>query len=128
VQGVASPGYTRATGTCAVACHGSTAALGNNTSPPWTSGAIACGDCHAVAAPAPTSGAHTLHIAGAGVQCVSCHPGYSETTINPATHVNGSFEAVITANPAVSPQTKDATHSSWPVTGTGQVDCGGCHL
>jgi predicted CxxxxCH...CXXCH cytochrome family protein len=122
VQGVTSPRYSRANGTCAVYCHGSTAALGNSTSPVWTSTGIACGDCHPTA---PTTGFHALHITqppgGQGVQCVTCHPGYSETTVDPATHVNGTFEAVITANPAATPPTTNGTFAAWP------ASCTPCH-
>jgi predicted CxxxxCH...CXXCH cytochrome family protein len=119
-QGVTSPGYARATGTCAVYCHGSTAALGNNTSPAWTTTGIACGACHTTT---PTSGFHNLHIVTQGVACASCHPGASVSppSVDVATHVNGTFEAVITANPAATPPTTNGSFSSWP------ASCTPCH-
>jgi predicted CxxxxCH...CXXCH cytochrome family protein len=113
-QGVTSPGYAGAGGTCAVVCHGTTAALGNNTSPAWTSaGGVACGDCHTTT---PTSGQHTFHLVTitCGVTCASCHPGYAlPATVNLANHANGVFEAA--------PITTTATFSSWP------ASCTACH-
>jgi predicted CxxxxCH...CXXCH cytochrome family protein len=118
VGAVAAPGYDRATGSCAVACHGSTEALGNLTSPPWTSTGIGCGDCHAWV---PESGFHTFHIFDQGVRCERCHAGYTLASVDLETHVNGTFEASIAANPAAFPRTKDAALSSWP------TDCFACH-
>lgn len=111
-QGVANPAY--ANGTCAVYCHGSTFLLGGgaNPKPAWTSTGLACGACHTTA---PTSGLHGFHLAG-GVPCASCHPGYvagASPTVNPAVHVNGTFEA--------DPITIGTTLSAWP------AGCATCH-
>lgn len=110
-QGVATPGYSG--GTCAVYCHGSTALLGERTSPAWTStGSLSCGSCHPSS---PASGEHALH-AGEAVPCASCHPGYSvgTSTVDLDTHVNGTLEATpINAG--------GTTFSSWP------SSCTACH-
>lgn len=93
-------------------CHGSTALLGNHTSPAWTSTAgITCDACHGLP---PADTRHTLHFSS-GVQCDMCHPGYSvdTLTVNLATHLDGTNEA--------SPVTTTATFTSWP------SDCTACH-
>jgi predicted CxxxxCH...CXXCH cytochrome family protein len=72
--------------TCTNYCHGITlAGGGNKTNPNWIAGApeAACGTCHA-ARPGlwhPNNG-----------DCGSCHPGYTATAVNPATHVNGLID------------------------------------
>jgi len=48
--------------------------------------APACGSCHAIP---PALGEHAFH-AGQGIDCATCHgAGYSSTTTNAATHLNG---------------------------------------
>jgi hypothetical protein len=111
-QDVENPDYAGAGGSCTVYCHGSTSALGNHTSPAWTSTEpLTCGACHPAA---PTSGWHTGH-RNRGVRCDQCHPGYSTDSpaVNLATHVDGELEA--------SPATTSATFSTWP------SDCVTCH-
>ncbi len=72
--------------TCTNYCHGITlAGGGSKTNPNWIAGApeAACGTCHA-ARPGlwhPNNG-----------DCGSCHPSYTATTVNPATHVNGLID------------------------------------
>jgi predicted CxxxxCH...CXXCH cytochrome family protein len=114
-RGVASPGYAGAGGTCAVYCHGSIAALGNRTSPAWTSeGEVACGVCHSLS---PTSGGdfgHGFHL-GRNVACEKCHVGYPLGEVVTATHVNGTFEATIAAGPFTRSATVGpSTTPTWP--------------
>jgi predicted CxxxxCH...CXXCH cytochrome family protein len=94
-QGVTSPAYGG--GTCAVYCHGKTAALGNRQSPAWTStAALTCNTCHPSA---PTSGRHSSHAAD-GVACSGCHPGYRTGTsplVDLTKHVNGTIDSAIGA-------------------------------
>jgi predicted CxxxxCH...CXXCH cytochrome family protein len=76
--------------TCASTyCHGATlAAGGTNPNPTWTTGTgtqDACGTCHGVPPPAPHS---------ASTACGSCHTGYTATTVNAATHINGALNVV----------------------------------
>jgi predicted CxxxxCH...CXXCH cytochrome family protein len=80
----ASPTFSATSYTCsATYCHGSTLNAGGTlTNPVWISGAsqVACGSCHAVPPPAPHS---------QNASCGSCHAGYTATTVNLDTHVNG---------------------------------------
>jgi predicted CxxxxCH...CXXCH cytochrome family protein len=85
-SGSATPTWTTATGGCTNYCHGATLTGGSHTTPIWNKvdgTQASCGSCHALppAAPHPTSTA-----------CGSCHAGYTATTVNVATHVNGQVE------------------------------------
>jgi predicted CxxxxCH...CXXCH cytochrome family protein len=89
--------------TCATSyCHG--AFVGGNASnaPAWTAPkADACGTCHALppAAPHPPS-----------TDCGKCHPGYTSTSVNPATHVNGAVDvAGLTCTTCHGDPTRSAT-------------------
>lgn len=65
-----------------VASSQASAATNAATPPP----APACGSCHAIP---PALGEHAFH-AGQGIDCATCHgAGYSSTTTNAATHLNG---------------------------------------
>ncbi len=80
-----------APGRCAnVYCHGASLnAAGTNTVPAWTGGAseAACGTCHAVPPPAPQ---HPARVA-----CDPCHPGYTSTSVNLATHIDGKLDVIV---------------------------------
>jgi predicted CxxxxCH...CXXCH cytochrome family protein len=88
--GIANASY--ASPTCsATYCHGNfTGGAGVAAAPAWSStGAqLACNACHG-APPGPAS-ATVHHPPNAG--CVSCHAGYTATTVAAATHVNGTIE------------------------------------
>jgi predicted CxxxxCH...CXXCH cytochrome family protein len=80
--------WNRETTTCSTYCHGATlGAGGTNHEPSWTGGPeqAACGTCHD--AP-PSSAPHT-----AGASCGACHQGYTATTVNSATHVDGFVDS-----------------------------------
>jgi predicted CxxxxCH...CXXCH cytochrome family protein len=82
----ATPSFSGTSLTCANYCHGQTlAAGGSKTTPLWTgtSAEAACGTCHRSPPPAP----HTTSTA-----CGSCHPGYTATTVNLATHIDGHLD------------------------------------
>src|SRR6185369_11251426 len=86
--GGATPTWNGAT--CAtVYCHGSTlGAGGTNHEPQWTKvdgSQAACGSCHSI--PPPASIGHVQSTA-----CGSCHSGYTSTSVNVATHVNGKVD------------------------------------
>ena len=69
-------------------CHGATLnAGGTNQAPSWTGGPseAACGTCHGL--PPPASSGHPQN-----PNCGSCHPGYTSSSVNPATHVNGMVD------------------------------------
>jgi predicted CxxxxCH...CXXCH cytochrome family protein len=75
--GVAGSTSTYAAGTCTTYCH---ARGGSTPTPSWTGAAMNCGSCHAATPPAP-------HVQR--TDCGTCHTGYTTTTVNAATHVNG---------------------------------------
>jgi predicted CxxxxCH...CXXCH cytochrome family protein len=73
--------------TCSNYCHGAVLrGGGTNLAPVWTGGAsqVTCGSCHGAPPPAPHPRTQI---------CDNCHPGYTLTSVNPATHVNGLVEA-----------------------------------
>lgn len=98
-RGGANPSWN-GVGCSATYCHGATlAAGGTNQSPAWTGGSAqaACGTCHGL--PPPT-GHHGNH---ASRSCGDCHPGYTASSVNLATHVDGARQVgnLVTAwNPA----------------------------
>jgi predicted CxxxxCH...CXXCH cytochrome family protein len=79
----AAPSWDRVAATCsAVYCHGAFALGASSNAPRWTGGPpeAACGTCHGLPPPPP----HPL--AGA---CGGCHPGYTDSSVDPDLHVNG---------------------------------------
>jgi mono/diheme cytochrome c family protein len=113
-------------------------ALATITPPP-----LVCGSCHAIP---PATGRHDLHVNSEGVSCGTCHgTGYSKTTVNAATHMNGVTN--IASTPGWNPTTRSCSNSchgthSWggtastpPTSTTGTIDgaalytqyCSGCH-
>jgi predicted CxxxxCH...CXXCH cytochrome family protein len=81
--GGAAPVWDAATGTCASTyCHGATLNRGGTShTPSWLgSNPIVCGTCHGAPPPLP-------HPQDA--DCIRCHPGYTQTSVRKATHVNG---------------------------------------
>jgi hypothetical protein len=55
-----------------------------------------CGSCHAIP---PATGQHDWHVNSLGYQCSTCHgTGYSKTTVNTATHANGTIDVVASLN------------------------------
>ena len=87
-QGTA-PAWARGSATCSnIYCHGATLHGGVDTAPSWIGGAseAACGSCHGVP---PVFAGHVQNPA-----CGACHPGYTQTSVNAATHVNGTIDLV----------------------------------
>jgi predicted CxxxxCH...CXXCH cytochrome family protein len=83
VVGGAAPVWDRTNGTCASTyCHGATLNRGGTShTPSWLgSNPIVCGTCHGAPPPLP-------HPQDA--DCIRCHPGYTQTSVRKATHVNG---------------------------------------
>jgi predicted CxxxxCH...CXXCH cytochrome family protein len=72
--------------TCsATYCHGNFTLGNTGNAPTWTSPAVnACGTCHGL----PPGGTHPQN-----TECERCHPGYTGTSVNLATHVNGQLDA-----------------------------------
>lgn len=57
---------------------------------------LVCGTCHAIP---PATGQHTFHVTSLGFSCATCHgTGYSSTTVNTATHLNGVVDLVSNIN------------------------------
>jgi predicted CxxxxCH...CXXCH cytochrome family protein len=111
--------YTAASQSCTTYCHGSTITT-PAPAPQWTAGSLDCDACHALPPPSgPTSGgvltpnAHEFHV-GAGAQCATCHVGYTDASVDKATHVNGVKNAVVVPT----------TGGTLPIDGW---DCADCH-
>ena len=80
------PPATNGAGTCSnVYCHGNFKNGATTAAPSWLGGAAAaaCGSCHGL----PPGGTHPANSA-----CETCHTGYTVSSINPATHLNGTFD------------------------------------
>jgi predicted CxxxxCH...CXXCH cytochrome family protein len=68
-------------------CHGGFVGGDSTNAPVWTQARPAsCGTCHGLppASPHPT--------VSTGANCGDCHPGYTATTVNLASHMNGKVE------------------------------------
>jgi predicted CxxxxCH...CXXCH cytochrome family protein len=97
--------WDRPSRSCAVYCHGASfdaTVVGSHTTPDWTGGPAeaACGSCHGV----PPGGTHPRR-----TDCGSCHPGYGPSSVNPATHVNGSLETSFDCSSCHGDRTRPAT-------------------
>jgi predicted CxxxxCH...CXXCH cytochrome family protein len=137
----ASPSWTGAT--CAgTYCHGAFKNGNGTNAPTWTrvdGSQAACGTCHGV----PPGGTHPQGV----TQCGSCHPGYTQTSVAVATHVNGTVDVILNctschgtpgANPAPPSGTHGETATSARAVGAHQshvgggnlaaaIDCSACH-
>ena len=115
-SGGAAPAWDAGSLTCASTyCHGATLTGGGLKSPNWTQldgSARACAACHGAPPPAPHP---------AGTSCGGCHPGYTGTSANLATHLNGRIDAVS--------QACGSCHGLPPVANghPSSSDCGECH-
>ncbi len=136
---VTDPGFSPATGSCATAyCHGATLLGGTNRTPLWTrvdGSQVACGTCHGLP---PSTGypiggrsAHNFHEALQGVACSRCHVGYTQATVDPARHVNGTRDVLFQYG-IPDPANPDPVAACYgpPVMLTAPIsgwDCAGCH-
>lgn len=94
--GGATPGWSRADGTCSsVYCHGATTATGTNKTPSWTGGPsqAACGTCHFNSAVTATGFHYTHRRVACGGGNGQCHPGYTGASVVLETHVDGVLQA-----------------------------------
>jgi predicted CxxxxCH...CXXCH cytochrome family protein len=85
--GGASPAYEPVTESCSnTYCHGNFVGGNPLNAPTWTLGAgeAACGTCHGAPPPAPHA---------ANPNCGGCHQGYTLTSVNLATHVDGVVQS-----------------------------------
>ena len=90
------PTFTQGNGTtiattCSTYCHGATLGGGSVATWGWNDATAAdCGSCHG-APPAVLSDGVTPH-STSGL-CGSCHGGYTGSTVNPATHIDGTLQS-----------------------------------
>ncbi len=91
--GSTSGAYGAAAGSCASTyCHGQFK-NGAKATIAWNAPGITCNGCHGRSAGATASepvGSHPFPAAA----CGSCHTGYTSTTVNLATHVNGALDVI----------------------------------
>src|SRR6185369_3590667 len=68
-------------------CHGNFKNGNTTNAPSWTGGVAqaGCTSCHG----SPPTGTHPVNTA-----CASCHSGYTATTVNAATHLNGIVDVI----------------------------------
>jgi predicted CxxxxCH...CXXCH cytochrome family protein len=119
-SGGATPSFTKATQTCSsVYCHGSTLQGGAATEPQWTVALTACSSCHGIPPPTGQHGVHTAKVA-----CAECHAGYTDTTVNKDTHVDGTR----TVNRVVIGPAPTFTHTVLPAEPVQGWDCAACHI
>ena len=89
-NGTTSPSFDETTGRCAGTwCHGSFPGGNGANTPRWThvgEGDAACGTCHGIP---PASGGHPQRTG-----CGTCHAGYTSTSVNAATHLNGTIDVL----------------------------------
>ncbi|GEJ59077.1 CxxxxCH/CxxCH domain c-type cytochrome [Anaeromyxobacter diazotrophicus] len=138
----AAASWDRTSATCTTYCHGATLTGGANTAPRWTQvdgTQAACGTCHGVPPPAPHVQLTT---------CGNCHAGYTQTSVNLATHLDGQVEV----NGAACTSCHGGSANAAPPTGThgetatttlavgahqrhltggalrGPLGCGDCHV
>jgi predicted CxxxxCH...CXXCH cytochrome family protein len=90
--GSTSAAYGATAGSCASTyCHGQFK-NGAKATIGWTATGITCNGCHGRAAGAtatPPGGNHPNN-----ATCATCHSGYTGTTVNLATHVNGALDVL----------------------------------
>jgi hypothetical protein len=113
---IANAGWNAATASCANSCHGTAA---------WSPTAtLPCASCHAVP---PASGDHVKH--DTRFTCASCHgPGYSSSTVNAATHNNGTRDVVASAGwNAGSNSCANGCHGTATWSPTATLPCTSCH-
>jgi hypothetical protein len=72
-------------------CHGDNFGAGQHMNGAVDLVPASCSVCHTMP---PTTARHPLHL-GAGIFCTTCHAGFSETTIVPAQHLNGTVDVAI---------------------------------
>ncbi|RII25647.1 MAG: hypothetical protein CXR31_13845 [Geobacter sp.] len=128
------------------------------TPPTWGTTVTDCGSCHKnMDTDAAAPGDHVKHAQTYPFACATCHNGYTETTVNTATHVNKIIELTFSGNAVGTVYSQGSTavgngygtcstsycHSTgqsatggatptYPATpptwGTTTTNCGSCHL
>ncbi len=111
----ANAGWNAGTMSCSNACHGTA-----SWSPTAT---LSCTSCHGTPPPTGDHANHNLRFS-----CNSCHDGYNATTVNAATHNNGTRN--VSANAGWNAGTMSCSNSChgtglWSPTAT--LGCSSCH-
>ncbi|MDD2897324.1 MAG: CxxxxCH/CxxCH domain-containing protein [Desulfuromonadaceae bacterium] len=119
-------------GSCAnISCHSSGQAADGSTSPltygtPVWGGSLSCGDCHKnMKSDAAAPGSHVQHAQTASIACATCHDGYTEASVNTATHSNGSINLAFSGAAAATTYSQGATHPLG--NGYGTCSTASCH-
>jgi predicted CxxxxCH...CXXCH cytochrome family protein len=112
----ASPSWDSASGTCSsVYCHGATLGGGPAQAPAWSSTAgLGCSSCHGAPPPAPHA---------ASTSCGGCHTGYTQSSVNAATHLDGTVEV----SGGHASGWSDPTQHGYEVNRSGLASCRTCH-
>ncbi len=130
--GDATPSWNPGSATCSgVYCHGATLGGGPAATPAWSStAALGCTSCHGAPPPAPHA---------ASTSCEDCHAGYTATSVNAATHLDGTVDGggheAGWSDPAVHGHAVNAgglasckgCHGTGLDGGTSGVSCDSCH-
>jgi predicted CxxxxCH...CXXCH cytochrome family protein len=88
----AAPSYTRAAGCASTYCHGQFRNGQTGKTLVWAQDiTLTCNSCHGTAGPNPATPPGGSHPANS--TCATCHTGYTGTTVNLTTHMNGRLEA-----------------------------------
>ncbi len=92
-QGATVAPWNRDLPTCANYCHGDFT-NGNRATPSWiAAAAMTCNSCHGAGAGAVATPPGGTHPQGKP-DCSGCHTGYTTTSVNLASHLNGQFDVV----------------------------------
>ena len=98
----------------------------NYSSATWGGVARNCGGCHKnMVSDVAATGNHVKHAQTAAIACATCHNGYTSTTTNAATHVDGSINLSFTGNGASTVYSQGNTHA--PANGYGKCSTSYCH-
>ncbi|ACM18430.1 cytochrome c, 26 heme-binding sites [Geotalea daltonii FRC-32] len=95
------------------------------TSPGWNDASLGCGGCHLdMDTNASATGDHVKHAQTYAISCVTCHNGYTETSVTTATHVNKVIEISFSGNGA---GTTYSQANQAPGNGYGTCSTSYCH-
>jgi predicted CxxxxCH...CXXCH cytochrome family protein len=90
-QGAVVAPWNRDQPTCANYCHGGFT-NGNHATPAWNQGtAMTCNSCHGAGTGAVATLPGGTHQQGKH-DCSTCHAGYTNSSVNPLTHIDGKFD------------------------------------
>ncbi|MFA4835456.1 MAG: CxxxxCH/CxxCH domain-containing protein, partial [Dehalococcoidia bacterium] len=154
----ANVGYTdeKAKGTpfttCStIYCHSNVQGAGGSgapstyATPTWGGAALTCASCHKdMDTDAAATGNHTKHAQGSyNIECATCHNGYTETTVDSATHSNNLITLNFSGSGTGTTYSQGNSHapgngygtcstsychgSGTPTWGGGALKCSDCH-